>query len=152
MRIFENGKEHPLYNHISMKLNVYILIFPWKSLIFCHWSVMKIGMWPNFCMLYYLEMLSWPSAWHVGIPIANSELAWERLSWHIKNLDTSQSRLDCRGYSCHQKLLGTWHGTTHMMRLMEWWCTLLTTKHENTLTMCILTFLLNQGMRILSCV
>jgi hypothetical protein len=49
-------------------------------------------------------------------------------------------------------LLGTWHGTTHMMRLMEWWCTLLTTKHENTLTMCILTFLLNQGMRILSCV
>jgi hypothetical protein len=38
----------------------------------------------------------------VGIPVTNPELVGERLSWHIKNLDTFQSHLDCRGYSCHQ--------------------------------------------------
>jgi hypothetical protein len=69
-----------------------------------------------------------------------------------KNLDTSQSHLDCRGCSCHQRLLSTWHGINHMMRLMVWWCILLTAKHENTLTVCILTFQLNQGTFILGCV
>jgi len=50
----------------------------------------KIDMCPNFCMLYItLKMLSWPSTWHVGIPITNPELVEGRLSWHIKNLDTS---------------------------------------------------------------
>jgi len=96
--------------------------------------------------------MSWPSAWHVGIPVTNSELAWERISWYIRNLDTSQSHLDCRSYSCHQGLLSTWHGTNHIIRLMEWWCILLTTKHGNTLTMCILTFQLNQGTCVLGCV
>ena len=38
------------------------------------------------------------------------------------------------------------------MRLMEWWCILLTSKRGNTLTMCILTFQLNQGMCVLGCV
>ena len=61
----------------------------------------KIDMCPNFCMIYSLKMLSWSSAWHVGIPVTNPELTWERISWHIRNLDTSQSHLDCRGYSCH---------------------------------------------------
>jgi hypothetical protein len=87
-----------------------------------------------------LNMLSWPSAWHVGIPVTKPDLILERLSWHIKNLNTSKSHLDCRGYSCHQGLLSAWHDTSHMMRLMEWWCILITTKHGNTLTVCIFTF------------
>ena len=94
-------------------------------------------------------MLSWPSTWHVGIPVTNPELVGKRLSWHIKNLDTSQSHLDCRDYSCHQGLLSTWHGINHMMRLMEWWCILLKAKHRNTLTVCILTFQLNQETCVL---
>jgi len=97
-------------------------------------------------------MLSWPSAWHVGIPITNQELAEERLSWHIKNLDTSQSHIHCKGCSCHQELMSIWHGTNHMMRLMEWWYILLTAKYGNTLTVCILTFQLNQEMCVLGCV
>jgi len=36
----------------------------------------KIDMCPNFCTLYTtLKMLSWPNAWHVGIPVTNPELA-----------------------------------------------------------------------------
>jgi len=50
----------------------------------------------------------------VGIPVTNPELAEERLSWHIKNLDTSQSHLDCKGYSCHEGPLSvTWHQSHH---------------------------------------
>jgi hypothetical protein len=109
----------------------------------------KIDMCPNFCMLYYLENVELTSAWHVGILVTNPELARKRLSLYIKNLDTSQSCLDCRGYSCHQGLLSTWHGTNHIMWLMEWWCILLMAKHGNTLTVCILTFQLNQGTCIL---
>jgi hypothetical protein len=60
--------------------------------------------------------------------------------------------LDCRGYSCHQGLLSTWHGTNHTMQLMKWWFILLTVKPGNTLTVCILTFQLNQGTCILGCV
>jgi len=85
-------------------------------------------------------MLSWSSAWHMSILVTNPELARERLSWHIKNIDTSQSQLDCRGYLCHKGLLSTWHGNNHMMRLMKWWCIILTTKHGNTLRVCILFF------------
>ena len=55
----------------------------------------KIVMCPNFCMLYYLENAEL------------TELAGERLLEHIKNLDTSQSHLDCRDYSCHKTLLST---------------------------------------------
>ena len=35
------------------------------------------------------------------------------------------------------------------MQWMEWWCILLTVKHGNTLTVCILIFQLNQGTCIL---
>ena len=96
-------------------------------------------------------MLSWSSAWHVGISIINPELAWKRISWHIKSLETFQLHLDCKGYSCHQWLMSTWHGTNHMMQLMEWRCFLLTVKHENTLIVYIITFQLNQGTCVLSC-
>ena len=109
----------------------------------------KINMCPNFCMLYYLENAELTEWMNVGIPATNPKLSGERLSWHIKNLDTSQSHIDCKCYSCHQGLLGTWHDTNHIISLMEWWCIFLTTKHENTLIVCILTFQLNQGTYIL---
>jgi hypothetical protein len=48
--------------------------------------------------------------------------------------------------------LSTWHSTNHMIWLMKWWCILLMAKHGNTLIVCILTFQLNQWMRILGCV
>jgi hypothetical protein len=111
-----------------------------------------IDMCPNFCILYYLENAELTECMTVDIPVTNPELAGGRLLWHIKNLDTSQSHPDCRGYSCHQGLLSTWHGTNHIMRLMEWWCILLMEKHGNTLTVCILTFQLNQETCVLGCV
>ena len=104
----------------------------------------KIGLLTSACYTT-LKMLSWPSAWHVDIPVTNPELVEGRLSWHIKNLDTFQSHIDCRDYSCHQGLLSTWYDTNHTMRLMEWWFILLMMKPRNTLTVCILTFQLNQG-------
>jgi hypothetical protein len=36
--------------------------------------------------------------------------------------------------------------------LMEWWFILLMVKHRNILTVCILTFKLNQGTCVLGCV
>jgi hypothetical protein len=103
----------------------------------------------NFCMMYYLENTELTECKTWGIPIINLELAGEGLLSHIKNLDTSQSHLDCRGYSCHQRLLSIWHDTNHMIRWMEWWCIFLTVKHVNTLTVSILTFQLNQGTCVL---
>jgi hypothetical protein len=38
------------------------------------------------------------------------------------------------------------------MWLIEWWCIILTVKRGNTLTVCILTFQLNQGTCVLGCV
>jgi hypothetical protein len=44
---------------------------------------------------------------------------WRTLVAHKKNPD-------CKGYSCHQRLVNTWHDTINlMMWWMEWWCTLL---------------------------
>jgi hypothetical protein len=43
----------------------------------------------------------------MGMPIINPELARKGLLSHIENLDTFQSHLDCKGYSCHQRLLST---------------------------------------------
>jgi len=54
------------------------------------------------------KMQSWLSAEHVGILIINPWLTGEGLLSHTENLDIFQSHLDCRGYSCHQRLL-TWH-------------------------------------------
>jgi hypothetical protein len=65
----------------------------------------KIDICPNFCMMYYLENTELTECKTWGIPIINLELAGEGFLSHIKNLDTSQSHLDCRGYSCHQRLL-----------------------------------------------
>jgi len=79
----------------------------------------------------------------------NQELAGERFISHIQNLDASQSHLDCRSYSCHQKLLSKWHGTNHMIRWMEWWCTHLMVKLGNTLAMCIFSFQWRQGTLVL---
>jgi hypothetical protein len=67
----------------------------------------KIDICHNFCMLYFLENVELTECKHVGISVTNLELVEGRLSWHIKYLDTSQSHLDCRGYSCHQGLLST---------------------------------------------
>ena len=39
---------------------------------------------------------------------------------HYIFLHTSQSHLDCKCYSCHQRLLSTWHNIIHMMCWMKW--------------------------------
>ena len=46
---------------------------------------------------------------HVGKLVINLELAKEWLLSYVENVDTSQSHLEYKGYSCHQKLLSTWH-------------------------------------------
>ena len=81
----------------------------------------NIDMCPNFCMLYYLENAELTECMTCGhsryIPRTGrgkTLVAYKKFK--------SQSHLDCRGYSCHQELMNTWHVTNHMMRLMEWWC------------------------------
>jgi hypothetical protein len=85
----------------------------------------------------------------VGILVINPELTGKGLLSHKKNLDSSQSHLDYRGYSCHQRLLSTWHGTNHMMLWMKWWCTISMVKPETTLTLCILKFQRRLGISVL---
>ena len=84
----------------------------------------------------------------MGILVVNLELARKWLLSHTKNLDTSHWYLDYRGYSC-QRLLSTWHGTNHLMRWIEWWCTLLIAKSGNTLTVSILSFQWNKKTCVL---
>ena len=67
----------------------------------------KIDLCPNFCMLYYLkntELTKCITYMHARYkPI----IGRGELLLHIKNLDTFQSHLDCKGHSCHQRLLST---------------------------------------------
>jgi hypothetical protein len=67
----------------------------------------KIDMCPNFYMLYYLENAEMTECMTWGHSRYKLRTGRERLQWHIKNLDTSRSHLDCRDYSCHQGLLST---------------------------------------------
>jgi hypothetical protein len=57
---------------------------------------------------------------------------------------------NCKGYSCHQRLLSIWNDANHMMRWMKWWCTFSIVKPGNTLTMCFLSFQWRQGTCIMS--
>jgi hypothetical protein len=110
----------------------------------------KTDMCPNFCILYYLENIELTECRTCEHSRYKPKTSKERtFVAHKKNLDTSHSHLYCRGYSCHQRLLSTWHDTNHMMWWMEWWCTLLMVKHRNTLIVCILSFQWNQWMCIL---
>jgi hypothetical protein len=67
----------------------------------------KIDMYPNFCMMYYLENVELTEYRTCDILITNSKVVGKGLLSHIKNLDTSQSHLNYRGYSYHQRLLST---------------------------------------------
>jgi hypothetical protein len=90
----------------------------------------KINMCPNFCMLYYLEnteLIECKTCGHSRYKPRTDK--GKTLVAYKKNLDTFQSYLDCKGYSCYQRLLSTWHDTNHMMRWLEWWCTLLMVKY-----------------------
>jgi len=61
----------------------------------------KIDMYPNFCMMYYLENAELTECRTCDILITNSKVVGKGLLSHIKNLDTSQSHLNYRGYSYH---------------------------------------------------
>jgi hypothetical protein len=110
----------------------------------------KINMCLTFCMLYCLE---------------NTELTEYRICRHTcykprtsrrrilvahRKLDTSQSHIDNKDYSCLQRLLNTWHGIIHMMWWMKWWCTLIVMKFRNILIGCIIGFQWNLGTCVLS--
>jgi len=67
----------------------------------------KIDMCLNLCMLYYLEntkLNKCRTCWYARI---NPKLIGKRLLSHIENLDIFQLHLNCKGYSCHQRLLST---------------------------------------------
>jgi hypothetical protein len=49
------------------------------------------------------------------ILVINLELVGERFFSHIENLDTFQSYLDCKGYSCHKRLLSILLDIIYMM-------------------------------------
>jgi hypothetical protein len=51
-----------------------------------------------------------------GYARINPKLVGERLLSHIENLDIFQSHLNCKGYSCHQRLLSTWYIIIHMIQ------------------------------------
>ena len=67
----------------------------------------KNDMCPNFCMIYYLENVDLAECRTCDILVIKSKLIGEGLLSHIKKLNTSQSHLNCRSYSCHQRLLST---------------------------------------------
>ena len=90
----------------------------------------KIGMCQTSACCIIFKMQSWLSVEHVRMLVINPELVEDELLSYIENLDNSQSHLDCKGYSCHQRLLNTWHDIIHMTWWMEWWCTLLMVKPE----------------------
>ena len=116
---------------------------------------------PNFCMLYYLEnteLTECRTCWHTrykirtgrGITLSiKPELAGEELLFHIENKNTSQSLLDCKGYSHLQILPSTWHEIIHMMWWMESWCTHPMVKFGKIWIRCILIFQWNQGTYVL---
>jgi hypothetical protein len=54
-----------------------------------------------------LKMPIWPSAKPISMLRINPESEGERLLSLIENWDTSQSLLDCKGYSCLQRLPNT---------------------------------------------
>jgi hypothetical protein len=54
-----------------------------------------------------LKIHIWPSAKSMSMLHINPESDGERLLSHIENWDTSQSLLDCKGYSCLQRLPST---------------------------------------------
>jgi len=98
----------------KLKENFYIAKFMMKPFGL---GYQKIDMYPNFCMMYYLENVELTECRTCDILITNSKVVGKWLLSHIKNLDTSQSHLNYRGYSYHQRLLSTWHDTNHMI----WW-------------------------------
>jgi hypothetical protein len=81
----------------------------------------KIGMCQTSACCIIFKMQSWLSVEHVRMLVINPELVEDELLSYIENLDNSQSHLDCKGYSCHQRLLNTWHDIIHMTWWMEWW-------------------------------
>jgi len=104
---------------------------------------------PNFYMMCYLENVELTECRTCEFSRYKLKTGRGKTLVAHKNLDTSQSHLNCIDYSCHQRSLRTWHDTNHMTRWMEWWCIFLMVKHRNTLIVCILTFQLNQRTCIL---
>jgi hypothetical protein len=59
------------------------------------------------CTIFKIQ--SWPSVEHMSMLVINLELTGKELFSDIENLNTSQSHIDFKWYSCHQRLLSTWH-------------------------------------------
>jgi hypothetical protein len=107
---------------------------------------------PNFCMLYYLEnaeLIKCMTCGHSRYKpitgkgktlVAYKKLRYFPITPRLQRLFMSPRTAE------HM----TWHQSHE--QLMEWWCILLTAKPGNTLTICILTFQLNQGTCVLGCV
>jgi hypothetical protein len=79
----------------------------------------KIDMCPNFCMLYYRENTKLTKC----KPYGHSHYKTRTGRW--RTLVAHKKSPDCKGYSCHQRLLSTWHDINLMIWWMKWWCTLL---------------------------
>jgi len=112
----------------------------------------KLNMCPNFCMLYYLENTKLTECMTYGHSHYKPRTGRGKTLVAYKKLRYFPITPRLQRLFMSPRLLSTWHGTNHMMQLMEWWCILKTAKHENTLTVCILTFQLNQETCVLGCV
>jgi hypothetical protein len=87
-----------------LKENLYVAKSMMKPLSL---GYQKIDICPNFCMLYYLENTELTKCMTYGHSRYKTKTGRGKTIMAYKNLDTSQSHLDCRGYSCHQGLLST---------------------------------------------
>ena len=129
----------------------------WTSILLSPWwnpsvyDIKKLTCALIFVCCTTLKMLSWPSAWYVSIPVTNPELALERLVAYKK---LKYFPITPRLQKLFMSPITAEHMTSHQSRdvVDDWWCILLTEKHENTLTVCIITFHLNQGTCVFDCV
>jgi hypothetical protein len=88
----------------KLKENVYIAKSMMKSLGL---GYQKISMCPKFCMLYYLENTESTKCRTCGHSCYKPKNSRGRTLIATKNLDNFQLHLNCKGYSCHQRLLST---------------------------------------------
>jgi hypothetical protein len=126
------------------------LLSPWPLNL----GYKKIDMCHNFYMLYYLENTKLTKCMTCGHSRYKPRTGRGKTLVTYKKLRyfSITPRLQRLFISPRTAEHMTWHDTNHIMRLMEWWCILLMVKPGNTLTVSILTFQLNQGTCVLSCV
>ena len=99
-----NGRKAFYLKGIDWKKNFMLLNSWWNPLAL---DTRKLTCVQTSASCTILKMQSWLSAKHVGMLVINPELEGKWLLSHIKNIDTSQSYLDCMSPKIVKHM--TWH-------------------------------------------